>query len=45
VVLPQAIQNDAGVDAVRQVVTSMQAKLDTAYALLEESAEARKDVF
>jgi hypothetical protein len=45
VILPQAIQNDAGVDAVRQVVTTMQAKLDTAYALLEESAEARKDVF
>jgi hypothetical protein len=45
VILPQAIQNDAGVDAVRQVVTTMQAKLDRAYALLEASAEARKDVF
>lgn len=45
VILPQAIQNGASVDEVREVVTSMQGKLDTASALLEKSAEARKDVF
>jgi hypothetical protein len=45
VVLPQAIQNGASVDEVRQVVNTMQGKLDTASALLEKSAEERKDVF
>lgn len=45
VTLPQAIQNGGTVDEVRQVVNTMLGKLDTAYALLEKSAEARKDVF
>jgi len=45
VVLPQAIQNGASVDDVRKVVNTMQGKLDTAHALLEKSAEERKDVF
>ncbi|MCX4186917.1 hypothetical protein [Methylophaga sp. OBS4] len=45
VVLPQAIQNGATVDEVRNVVNTMQGKLNTAYSLLEQSAEERKDVF
>jgi len=45
VTLPQAIQNGGTVDEVRQVVNTMLGKLDTAYALLEKSAEERKDVF
>lgn len=45
VILPQAIQNDKGIDAVRDVVNTMQGKIDTAYALLEQSAQERKDVF
>lgn len=45
VVLPQAIQNGNTVDEVRAVVSTMQGKIDTAYSLLEQSAEERKDVF
>lgn len=45
VTLPQAISKDTGVDAVRKVVESMQAKLDRARALLVEVEQSRKDVF
>jgi len=45
VTLPQAISKDTGVDSVRKVVESMQAKLDRARALLVEVEQSRKDVF
>lgn len=45
VILPQAIKNDAGVDAVRDVVASMQSKLDKARSLLVKAEENRKAVF
>jgi len=45
VTLPQAITKDTGVDSVRKVVESMQAKLDRARALLVEVEQSRKDVF
>tara|TARA_B100002049_G_scaffold230555_1_gene207506 strand:- start:55 stop:849 length:795 start_codon:yes stop_codon:yes gene_type:complete len=45
VTLPQAISKDAGVDAVREVVESMQGKLDRARTLLVEAEKGRKDVF
>ena len=43
--LPQAIEQDKGVDAVREVVNAMQVKLDKAYALLAEAEKNRKSVF
>ncbi|OFC72367.1 hypothetical protein [Alteromonas confluentis] len=43
--LPQAIEQDKGVDAVRDVVNAMQVKLDKAYALLAEAEKNRKSVF
>ncbi|WP_438971890.1 hypothetical protein [Methylophaga sp.] len=45
VTLPTIIQDGKSVDDVRNVVTSMQTKLDKASSLLKESAEERKDVF
>ena len=45
VTLPQAISKDKGVDAVRKVVESMQAKLDRARTFLVEVEQSRKDVF
>ncbi|NDV90437.1 hypothetical protein GTH32_04400 [Alteromonas sp. 345S023] len=45
VTLPQAIEKDAGVDSVRNVVEAMQAKLDKARTLLVEAEKGRKDVF
>ena len=45
VTLIQAIANNKGVDAVRDVVNAMQVKLDRARALLVEAEKSRKDVF
>ena len=45
VTLPQALEKQAEVDAVRQVVVSMQAKLDQAKSLLLKAEKDRKDVF
>ncbi|WP_394223497.1 hypothetical protein [Alteromonas gracilis] len=45
VALPQAISKDKGVDAVRKVVESMQAKLDRARTILVDVEQSRKDVF
>jgi hypothetical protein len=45
VTLPQAISKDKGVDGVRKVVETMQAKLDRARMLLVEAEKSRKDVF
>jgi len=45
VTLPQAIAQDKGVDAVRNVVDAMQEKLDRARTLLVEAEKGRKDVF
>ncbi|MEW9797959.1 hypothetical protein [Alteromonas sp. CYL-A6] len=45
VTLPQAIEKNAGVDAVRNVVESMQAKLDKARTLLVNAEKNRKAVF
>ncbi|GGW84525.1 hypothetical protein [Alteromonas halophila] len=45
VTLPQAIDKDAGVDSVRDVVETMQKKLDKARGLLVEAEENRKSVF
>lgn len=45
VILPQAIQNGQSLDDVRDVVDTMKGKIDTAHALLEQSAQERKDVF
>lgn len=45
VTLPQAIENDAGVDSVRNVVESMQTKLDKARSLLVKAEENSKAVF
>ena len=45
VVLPQAIQKGGSVDEVRDVVSTMQGKLDKAYTLLETAEEEQKEVF
>ncbi len=45
VTLPQAIEKNAGVDAVRDVVEAMQTKLDRARTLLADAEKNRKDVF
>lgn len=45
VTLPQAISKNKGVDSVRAVVETMQAKLDRARTLLVEAEKSRKDVF
>lgn len=45
VTLPKAIADDAGVDAVREVVEAMQVKLDRCIELLEAAEASRSDVF
>lgn len=45
VTLPQALNGNASVDDVRQVVVAMQAKLDKAKALLLDAEKDRQDVF
>lgn len=45
VTLPRAIQDDRGVDAVREVVVAMQDKLDRAKDLLREAEASRSSVF
>ena len=45
VTLPLAIKEDAGVNKVRELVVSMQAKLDKATSLLEKAKKNKKAVF
>jgi predicted nucleotidyltransferase len=45
VTLPKAIADNKSVDEVRDVVTSMQTKLDRAKRLIEKAEKNRKDVF
>lgn len=45
VTLPKALQGNASVDEVRQVVNTMHGKLDLAKSLLEKATKNKKDVF
>lgn len=45
VTLPQALQQNTGVDNVRKVVNLMQGKLDQAKSLLKKAEQGKKDVF
>ena len=45
VILPKAIAEGKSVDEVRDVVVTMQAKLDRSKTLIEKAEKARKDVF
>ncbi|WP_372761084.1 hypothetical protein, partial [Pseudoalteromonas sp.] len=45
VTLPQAISSNKSVDAVRDVIADMQAKLSRAQQLIEQAEKNRKDVF